>query len=86
MTVTLAVTVTVTVKIFAAKLTETIANIYKDLGKIWNGPSFPPFAHKRTQYLGVPKISDNQKSTFLTHFFNFGHEGAPNVTKINYDM
>ena len=86
MTVTLAVRVTVTVKIFAAKLTETIANIYKDLGKIWNGPSFPPFAHKRTQYLGVPKIWDNQKSTFLTHFFNFAYEGAPNVTKINYDM
>ena len=68
------------------KLTETIANIYKDLGKIWNGPSCPPFAHRRTQYLGVPKIVDNQKPTFLTYCFNFGHEGAPNVTKNNYDM
>ena len=29
---------------------------------------------------------DNQKGTFLTHFFNFGHEGAPNVTKITYNM
>ena len=86
MTVTLAVTVTVTVKIFAAKLTETIANIYKDLGKIWNGPSCPPFSHQRTHYLGVPKIVDNQKPTFLTHFFNFGHEGVPNVTKITYNM
>ena len=70
MTVTLAVTVTVTVKIFAAKLTETIANIYKDLGKIWNGPSFPPFAHKRTQYLGVPKSGTTKKAFFL-HIFQF---------------
>ena len=22
----------------------------------------------------------------MTHFFNFGHEGAPNVTKITYNM
>merc|ERR1712173_2315 len=29
---------------------------------------------------------DNQKGTFLTHFVNFGHEGAPNVTKITYNM
>merc|ERR1711867_197451 len=29
---------------------------------------------------------DNQKGTFLTHFFNFGHEGAPNVTKLTYNM
>ena len=36
--------------------------------------------------LGVPKIWDNQKSNFLTHFVNFGHEGTPNVTQINYDM
>ena len=26
------------------------------------------------------------KRHFLTHFFNFGHEGAPNVTKITYNM
>ena len=29
---------------------------------------------------------DNQKGTFLTHFVNFGHEGAPNVTKLTYNM
>ena len=32
---------------------------------------------------GYPKylqIWDKQKSTFLTHFFNFGHEGVPIVT------
>ena len=29
---------------------------------------------------------DNQKGTFWTHFVNFGHEGAPNVTKITYNM
>ena len=37
---------------------------------------------------GYPKylqIWDKQKSTFLTRFFNFGHEGVPNVTKIAYD-
>jgi hypothetical protein len=51
----------------------------KILGNIPNVKFFRPT-------LGVPKIWDNQKSTFLTHFFNFGHEGAPNVTKINYDM
>ena len=31
---TMTVTLAVTAKILAAKLTETIANIYKDLGKI----------------------------------------------------
>ena len=34
MTVTLVVTVTVTAKLWDPKLTETIANICKDLGKI----------------------------------------------------
>ena len=29
---------------------------------------------------------DNQKGTFLTHFVNFGHEGAPNVTKLTYNI
>ena len=29
---------------------------------------------------------DNQKGTFWTHFVNFGHEGAPNVTKLTYNM
>ena len=32
-----------------------------------------------------PKSGTTRKH-FLTHFFNFGHKGAPNVTKINYDM
>ena len=26
------------------------------------------------------------KRLFLTHFFNFDHEGALKVTKINYDI
>ena len=37
---------------------------------------------------GYPKylqIWDKQKSTFLTHFFNFSHEGVPNVAKIAYE-
>merc|ERR1712208_132104 len=29
---------------------------------------------------------DNQKGTFWTHFVNFGHEGAPNVTKLTYNI
>ena len=29
---------------------------------------------------------DKQKGTFLTHFVNFGHEGAPNVTKLTYNI
>ena len=32
-----------------------------------------------TQNLGQPK------KHFLTHFFNFGHEGVPNVIKIAYE-
>ena len=37
---------------------------------------------------GYPKylqIWDKQKSTFLTHFFNFGHEGVPIVTPNPFD-
>ena len=33
-----------------------------------------------------PKSGTTRKHFFLTHFFNFGHKGAPNVTKINYDI
>jgi len=29
---------------------------------------------------------DDQKGTFWTHFVNFGHEGAPNVTKLTYNI
>ena len=42
--------------------------------KVW--ATFPMLNFSgRTPTLGVPKIWDNQKSTFLTHFFNFGPKG-----------
>ena len=31
-------------------------------------------------------LGTTKKALFLTHFFNFGPEGAPNVTKITYNM
>ena len=75
------------------RMTVTVTGTHRDSSqhilwprKNWNEPSWQPFAHRRTHYLGVPKIWDKQKSTFLTHLFNFGHEGAPNVTKITYNM
>ena len=86
MVLTLKVLVTSTVKNFVKKLIEAIVNMYMKTGKIWNGSSCPSFAHKRTHYRGVPKIWDKQKSTFFRHFIKFGHEGAPNVTQIDYYM
>ena len=83
---TLKVLVTSTVKILVKKLIEAIVNMYMKTGKIWNGSSCPAFGHKRTHYRGVPKIWDNQESTFFRHFIKFGHEEAPNVTQIDYDM
>ena len=86
MVLTLKVLVTSTVKILVKKLIEAIVNMYMKTGKIWNGSSCPAFAHKRTHYRGAPKIWDNQESTFFRHFIKFGHEGAPNVTQIDYGM
>merc|ERR1712173_473000 len=34
---------------------------------------------------GTQNLGQAEKH-FLTHFFNFGHEGAPNVTKITYNI
>ena len=53
------------------KLTETIAN----QGKIWNRPSCPPFAHRRTAW-GYPKSGTTRKALFW-HIFQFWLLGGP---------
>ena len=80
MTVTLAVTVTVTVKIFAAKLTETIANIYKgsspikktvkkpDIVRSWGGGGVNPSSLIKPKFTGSsnrPEM-DGDKTKYLT--------------------
>ena len=58
--------------------------MYMKTGKIWNGSSWPAFAHKRTHYWGVPKIFLDIFSNFVWDNDGVDVEGASDVNGENF--